>query len=924
MKYGYFIILLLSLTAFTAGARRTIDLSGQWELRLNPSDAPQTVELPGTMDTNGKGVPNDNPAETTQLSRKVTYAGPAYYSREVSIPKNWKGKDIRLTLERTRPTTVWVDGTRIGSRRFLSSPHVYDLSAVLTPGTHTLTVMVDNGDSIPQQIKQSSHACVESTQTNWNGIVGRMELTAAPKCFIERLDMEPDVASRSLKVRARLSEPFLRKKGKITVWSGGNIVELPVERGQETVEGTLALGDTAQLWSEFHPARHLVNAMMQEDDTLSCYTALRKFGTKGHHFTINDTVTFLRGRHDACVFPLTGYAPMDTESWRRYFRIIKDYGLNHVRFHSWCPPEACFEAADIEGIYLQPELPIWGTFSADEAALMDFLHADGMAIQQAYGNHPSFAMFGLGNELWGDVKLMQKFTDDFKAVDRRHLYTYGSNAFLGWQDNLPGQEFWVTCRTGGGDGYSTHVRASFAFCDADEGGYMNNTYPNTRMNFEDAVLRSPVPVVGHETGQYQIYPDYSEMDKYTGVLEPRNFAEFRRRLEAAGMGAQARDFFEASGKWAVKLYKADMEMNLRTPAMGGFQLLDLQDYPGQGTALVGILDAFMDSKGLVRPEQWRQSCDRVVVMAEFPSYCLTEGGVFNADISMANYSGKSLAGRKLRWTLTDGDRPFAAGLCTLGDALGYGKIGAIEASVPAAGKPRKVLLDLEVLGLGITNRYELWAYPDGPLEYSGDVIRTHTLNDSTTLAALAAGAKVLLTPPYIPADSTTVGPLFQTDYWNYRMFKTICDNAGKPSSPGTMGVLADPAHPALAAFPNDGHTDWQWYDIVKSSYPLILDRFNAEDYRPVVQVVDNIDRNHRLGLLMEFAVDGGKVMVLMADPERLTAHAEGRQFMRSILRYMDSDAFAPARSLTADELRQLLTVPTSKTQVKSLRNISYD
>ena len=92
---------------------------------------------------------------------------------------------------------------------------------------------------------------------------------------------------------------------------------------------------------------------------------------------------------------------MDTASWLAYFRKIKEYGLNHVRFHSWCPPEACFEAADIEGIYLQPELPIWGTFNEKEVELMHFLHDDGEAIQREYSAHPSFAMFGLGNELWG-------------------------------------------------------------------------------------------------------------------------------------------------------------------------------------------------------------------------------------------------------------------------------------------------------------------------------------------------------------------------------------------------------------------------------------------------------------------------------------------------------------------------------------------
>ncbi|MDQ9767112.1 hypothetical protein RFZ33_08445, partial [Acinetobacter baumannii] len=77
---------------------------------------------------------------------------------------------------------------------------------------------------------------------------------------------------------------------------------------------------------------------------------------------------------------------------------------------------------------------------------------------------------------------------------------------------------------------------------------------------------------------------------------------FRKRLYDAGMGRQVKDFFKASGAWSVELYRADIEMNLRSDGMAGFQLLDLQDYPGQGSAYVGILDAFMDSKGLIKPK----------------------------------------------------------------------------------------------------------------------------------------------------------------------------------------------------------------------------------------------------------------------------------------------------------------------------------
>lgn len=918
------ILLIAAALAFSSAAseRHTTDLSGIWQWRTDTSAATEPVSLPGTMDTNGKGIPNDRKGETTQLSRKVTYAGPAYYTRTVDIPRSWKDTDIRLFLERTRPTTVWVDGKRAGSCRYLSVPHVYNLSDLLTPGRHTLTIMVDNGDSIPQQIKDSSHACTEATQTNWNGIIGRIELQSAPRCHIESVDFTPDVATRCMTADIRLSSPYPRRKGVLTIESGGNSATVRLSRGDTAATATLCLGDTARLWSEFSPARHKVTTRLDDSDTLTGYAALRSFTADTHQFAINDTVTFLRGRHDACVFPLTGFPPMDTESWRRYFRTIKEYGLNHVRFHSWCPPEACFEAADIEGIYLQPELTIWGTFNESEAELMDVLHADGMAIQKAYGNHPSFVMFGLGNELWGELPLMQRFASDFRAADSRRLYTYGSNAYLGWQGDLPGQEFWVTCRTGGGNGYSAHVRASFAFCDADEGGILNNTYPNTQMNFEDAVLRSQVPVIGHETAQYQFYPDYGERAKYTGVLEPRNLDEFHRRLEASGMEVQAQDFFKATGKWAADLYKADMEMNLRTPSMGGFQLLDIQDYPGQGTALVGILDAFMDSKGLVTPERWRQSCDRTVIMAEFPSYCLVEGDSLRFDISCANYSGNASDG-DVRWTLGDDNGVIASGTFHADIPQGYSKLGNVALQLPATDRARKLHLSLGIDGTDTKNEYPLWSYPADRTADTRDIVLADSLDDNV-VRTLRAGGKVLLTPRRELVDSTTVGGLFQTDYWNYRMFRTICENNGKPVSPGTMGILADPAHPALAEFPNDGRSDWQWYAIVKASYPLILDRYNDEGYLPIVQTIDNIERNHRLGLVMEFNVDGGKLLLLMADPKQMSLHPEGEQFLKSLTDYMQSDAFSPAKRITSDELRCLLTEPRSGKTITTLRNISYD
>jgi hypothetical protein len=62
----------------------------------------------------------------------------------------------------------------------------------------------------------------------------------------------------------------------------------------------------------------------------------------------------------------------------------------------------------------------------------------------------------------------------------------------------------------------------------------------------------------------------------------------------------ADDFFYTSGKLSVQCYKEELEAAARTKRLAGYQILDIQDFSGQGTALVGILDAFMDNKGHVQ------------------------------------------------------------------------------------------------------------------------------------------------------------------------------------------------------------------------------------------------------------------------------------------------------------------------------------
>ena len=881
------IVLIASLGLMSLSMQaQSISLAGEWQVELGESksafakgkrmvtDAVKRAFLPGTIDTNHLGFAPKDTMETTHLTRLYTYKGAARYSRTINIPKDWKKKPVELFLERTRPTWVYVDGELVDSCNFISTPQRYLLPKKVKPGKHLLEIVVDNGRGVPDQVYGSSHAYTEDTQTNWNGIIGRIELQLASSTDC---------------------------------------------KSTETLAGAISSRSVAS-----------PSALQMPDFA-------RDFHIEGAHFYANGHRIFLRGKHDAAVWPLTGHVEMSVEGWMKYLGTCKEYGINHVRFHSWCPPEAAFVAADSLGIYLQPELPFWGSFDKKDERLMAFLHQEGENILREYGHHPSFRMMALGNELWGDIDKMKEFVDDFRKIAPDKYYTFGSNYYLGYQGIKKGMNYFTTCRIGGeGWGkYNTHTRGSFSFADAYDGGMINHFHPNSTMNFDEACDKAGIPIISHETGQFQTYPDYREMKKYTGVLHPYNFEVFRRRLAAAGMLSQADDFHKASGLWSVKLYKADIEMDLRTRNMAGFQLLDIQDYPGQGSAFVGILDAFMESKGITTPEEWRQWCSPVVPLLEMEKFCFEDGEKIQAKVKVANYGGSSLYGKKLKWKI--GDAEGVMNIFTYDEGLI--DVGVLDEEI-SADKPTKLNVSLNIEGTEARNSYELWVYPKKALEKKG-VIIAKDLNQEV-VKVLEKGGKVLWMPTasshFVAADDTlsqadnkvsqadnatpyTVGGLFQTDYWNYRMFKTICENNKKKVSPGTLGILTNPEHPIFKGFPTEMHTNWQWFPVVKESHPLVLDNF-AKDYRPIVQVIDNIERNHKLGLVMEWKVGAGKLLVCMSDLEKAAKYPEGKAFYQSVIDYMRSADFNPSAEITVDELKKKLAEKPRQVSLKELNNIS--
>ena len=923
----------LDMLAQGSDSPLSLSLAGEWNVTLGDAKEVKHAMLPGTIDTNHLGFAPSDTTETTHLTRLYAYKGKATYSRTIEIPKQWKKAAVELFLERTKPTWVYVDGKLVDSCNFISTPQRYILPKLKT-GKHQLDIVVDNSRGVPEQVYGSSHAYTEDTQTNWNGIIGEISLK-----------------------------------------------QVELKAGQKLKSG-MVQSESRQYTGKVLP----------------CF---KDFRIEGAHFYADGHPVFLRGKHDAAVWPLTGHVDMTVEGWMKYLGICRAYGINHVRFHSWCPPEAAFVAADSLGIYLQPELPFWGSFDDKDEKLMAFLHQEGENILREYGHHPSFRMMALGNELWGSIDKMKEFVDDFREIAPDKYYTFGSNYYLGYQGVKEGMDYFTTCRIGGeGWGkYNTHTRGSFSFADAYDGGIINHFRPNTTMNFDEACDKwaSPqpwqrqdveqtsykraagIPIISHETGQFQTYPDFREIKKYTGVLYPYNFEIFRRRLAAAGMLSQADDFHKASGLWSVKLYKADIEMDLRTKNMAGFQLLDIQDYPGQGSAFVGILDAFMESKGITTANEWHQWCSSVVPLLVTDRFCYDENEMMNAKVQIANYGGESLKGKKLVWKLdyaldenfgddaapntganidrfnqpsplAQGEIPITTdeeGLIDIGeihhkmkvmaDGFNDGNGTCLDVKIPS----RKVILTLDIDygrydARRHRNTYDLWIYTtEKNLDiYKKGVVITSDLTDEVA-KKLEKGAKVLWLPTtsknFVASADTisqagnatpyTVGGLFQTDYWNYRMFKTICENNKKTVSPGTLGILTNPKHPIFCDFPTEMHTNWQWFPVIKDSHPLVLDNF-AKDDKPIVQVIDNIERNHKLGLVMEWKVGAGKLLVCMSDLEKASEYPEGRAFYESVLSYMRSPEFAPQSEITIAGLRKKLKEEPRQISLKELNNIS--
>ena len=936
-----------------------IDLSGEWQFQIDRNDEGElqgwfnqplndVILLPGSMPERLKGDDVSirtqwtgslydssyffNPAmEKYRVDGNVKlpffltpdkhFTGVAWYQKEVSIPTVWKGQRIVLFLERPHiETTVWINGQKAGMNNSLCAPHEYDVTPYMkTDGKNRITVRVDN------RIKEinvgpDSHSITDQTQGNWNGIVGRMELFATSGTYIDDVQAYPDLSQKAATVRVTIKSAQPKNaEGQLIVAANSfntdkNHAVPPVTTSFSLVEGvceteiTLPMGDDMLTWDEFDPALYRLTVsftLEKEKGERSVQFGMREITIEGKWFYVNGHKTMLRGTVESCVFPFTGYAPMDVEAWEKVFRACRSYGLNHVRFHSWCPPEAAFIAADKVGFYLQPEGPSWpnhGPRLGMGEPIDQYLMEETQRLTKAYGNYASYCMLASGNEPAGRwVEWVTDFVEYWEKTDPRRIYT-GASVGNGWQWQ-PRNPF--------------HVKAGARGLD------WASLAPETMTDYRARIDSVKQPYVSHETGQWCVFPNFDEIKKYTGVNKAKNFEIFRDLLADNNMGHLARDFMMASGKLQALCYKHEIEKTLRTPGYAGFQLLSINDYSGQGTALVGLMDAFYEPKDYISAADVRRFCSPTVPLARIPTFIYTGEQVFRADIEAFHFRKTPLKNARVTYLIRDAMGAIV-GKGVVKEAFGKLPNGSVDIPVGNCTEIGKVVFDLKNLksparyNLEVrieseslideefpdaVNDWDFWVYPSEIEIATKDVFVTDSL-DERALQVLQNGGKVLITAAGKIRFGNDIVQHFSPVFWNTSWFQM------RP--PHTTGILVNEHHPVFNRFPTEYHGNLQWWELLNRQQVMQFTEFPA-DFQPLVQSIDTWFISRKAGMMFEANVLNGRLIMtsmdIKSDPEKRIV---ARQMYCSILDYMQSDRFRPASTLAPELIGSLFVKDAPK------------
>lgn len=895
----------------------------------------------------------------TRFTRRHTYEGEARISRKITVPDY--GTDRLFVLaERARALRLLVDGEACAVFRqgTLSTPYIFELTGA-APGEHEFTFLSDNSyPGMPKAAIYYSSAATDETQTNWNGILGECSMYTRPQNFIDSLRVYPRAVKKEEKNKAggyvldvcvelapgakkvyKDAKIILQSEAlaageledtqtltEIISYSGEGLAEAGTDKEEnpKTMEiwfRDLPLRENVKLWDEdegnlYEMAVTLDNGMSAEDkggSTAECRTrfGIRSFGDNGSgRLALNGRAIFLRGEANCAEYPETGHPPMTIPEWKEMLLKYRSYGINCVRFHSHCEPEAAFAAADELGMLLQPELSHWDpkdAFGTEES--YRYYRAELVDLLKTYANHPSFVMLTLGNELQAQDEgreRMRELVRTAKRMDPTRLYANGSNAFYGEEGCDPESDFYTSqsCK-------DVVIRGTFSGMR----GYLNENYPSADRTYDEAMaeIRKEYqkPVFSFEVGQFEVLPDFEELESFHGISDPVNLKLIKKRVEERGLLPTWEKYVEATGELSRLAYREEIEAAMRTRELSGISLLGLQDFPGQGTALVGMMNSHLEPKpyDFARPERFREFFQECRILVKLPHYTYEAGERLIAEVEAANFGKENIEG-VFCWTLAGKKSVSENGNCepaeikskntviatgedteiTICRPGSYTEVGSLD--IPLDFVEKNTALTLKVRIGDSISAYPIWVYRKTTPVCPENVYETRAF-DMKTREILQNGGRVYLSPD---ADKeslpNSIKTQFTTDFWSVGTFA---------DQEGGMGQLIDTEHPIFKEFPTDFHTDWQWW-IMATKRAVIL----PHPMKTIITEMDSYAFLRPMAQMIEFRCLKGKVLLSTMELHKSQQYPEVRALQASIYTYLSGENFEPAEEITEEELSMLV------------------
>ncbi len=793
-----------------------------------------------------------------------------------------------------------------------------------------------------------SSAATDETQTNWNGILGECSMYTRPQNFIDSLRVYPRAVKKEEKNKAggylldvcvelAPGAKEIYKDTKIVLQSEAlaagelentqMLTEIISCSGEELAEaGTdkqenakiveiwfhnLPLRKNVKLWDEDEGNLYEVVATLDcgmpaedggdsTDEYRTCF-GIRSFGDNGSgRLALNGRAIFLRGEANCAEYPETGHTPMTIPEWKEILLKYRSYGINCVRFHSHCEPEAAFAAADELGMLLQPELSHWDpkdAFGTEES--YRYYRAELVDLLKTYANHPSFVMLTLGNELQAQDEgreRMRELVRTAKRMDPTRLYANGSNAFYGEEGCDPESDFYTSqsCK-------DVVIRGTFSGMR----GYLNENYPSTDRTYDEAMaeIRKEYqkPVFSFEVGQFEVLPDFEELESFHGISDPVNLKLIKKRVEERGLLPTWEKYVEATGELSRLAYREEIEAAMRTRELSGISLLGLQDFPGQGTALVGMMNSHLEPKPypFARPERFREFFTESRIFVKMPRYTHEEGEHLTAEVEVANFGKESITG-ELGWTLGYRDCAVNSGRgelrCGRADRQKncppgtYTSLGRLDIPLEVKGVSAALILTVSIGDC--TSTYPVWVYQKTSPECPKNVYETRVF-DEQTRAVLQNGGRVYLSPD---ADKESlpysIKTQFTTDFWSVGTFA---------DQEGGMGQLIDTEHPIFKEFPTDFHTDWQWW-IMATKRAVIL----PHPMKTIITEMDSYAFLRPMAQMIEFRCLKGKVLLSTMELHKSQQYPEARALQTAIYEYLSGEDFEPSEEIAEEELSMLV------------------